>query len=78
MKHFFGVALALGASILLAVTNAGRLADVAQRRGYTKQLIERSSSRMRARQVVNSTEYRFYSNTTARELAMASMSTVQS
>lgn len=64
MKHLTIVS-ALVAGVLFALSNAGRMSDVARRGGFTKQLLERPAQQRR--QVVNSTEYRFYSNTTARE-----------
>ena len=65
MKHITVVS-ALVAGVLFAFSNAGRHSDVAKRGGFTKQLLERPAPQRR--QVVNSTEYRFYSNTTARKL----------
>lgn len=69
MKAFLSTALALGLSILFVLTNAGLHFDVSQRRGFTKQLLERANG-LKARQGVNTTDYRFYNNKTAREPAL--------
>lgn len=69
MKQFFGLALALGLSILFAVSQAGFHSEISRRKGFTKQLLERSS--IHARQGVNGTDYRFYNNDTAREIVIS-------
>lgn len=66
MKSFVA-ALCLGASIFVAYSNAGRMSDVSQRRGYTKQLMDRSASGIHERQASNTSDLRFYSNATDRE-----------
>lgn len=65
MNHFNVFSL-LVAGVLFAFSNAGRLSDVARRGGFTPQMLERQVQR---RQGVNTTDYRFYSNSTARELS---------
>lgn len=63
MKHFAVVPVLISA-VLFALSNAGRLSDVARRGGFTRQLLGRQ---VQPRQAVNTTDYRFYSNATARE-----------
>lgn len=71
MRQLFAPAVALVTCILFVLTHAGRFSEVAQRRGYTKQLVERAAEPpYHARRSDNTSDYRFYTNATAREFVM--------